>query len=165
MPSLSYSPLYQQDRMWVAKYKDGSTLVEWEPSGKEHMYHEINHADLVEFHLISMNGDNDYLDKRTGYFHVDKKVYIFPLAGFDLNFKLIQFKQAHTDAIPTRPGHVLPKYAGFSLDDYNIGWETRKDDIHVKVILKVSSSGKKEFLFEMSFLDIKRKFGYNLRVK
>jgi len=160
----SYSPLYFQDHMWVADNKNGTRLMEWEPSGQEHMWREINHSQLKRLHLVSEESD-DCFDKDTGFFVVDGKTYIFPLAGFPLDFKVIQFKNAHTDVVFGLPESPQSKYAGFHLDSYNIGWETQKDDIKVKVILCLHADTKiKEFFFEMTFIDIKRKFSYSLRV-
>lgn len=159
----SYSPLYVQTRMWIAEYQDGSTLKEWEPSGNENLWQAINFSKFAKLHLVS-DTDDDFFDARNGFFIVDKKHYIFPLAGFPLKFKPIQYKDAHTHFIATPAGQTLPKYAGFGVEAYHIGWETQKEDIKVKVILRVQADAIKKFLFEMTFLDIKRKFGYELRV-
>lgn len=37
---------------WMAKYKDGTVLKQFEDSGKEHLFSEVNHSQLIQFGWI-----------------------------------------------------------------------------------------------------------------
>lgn len=155
--------------MWTAELADSSKQQEWNPDGSETPFAAIHKKLLTRFHLVSANGEDDYFDARTGYFHVSGRCYVFPLAGFlELGYglNLIQFKNAHTEFIATQNGRMLPKYTGFVIDQYAFGWKVQKDGILSKSILYVNArDGSKFFETELTFQDIRRKFGYTIGVK
>lgn len=133
---MSYSPLYNQNTIWVAEYKDGSILREWDEDGKVHAFKEINKAELAKFHLISEKFDY-FFDCSTGVFNVNGREFVFPLAGLPLNYAegLIQFKDASTEFVPEFL--KTSDYDGFEITSYNFGWKVTYGNVKSQVIFSL----------------------------
>lgn len=157
---MSYSPKYTQNIIWVAEYNDGSILREWDEEGKAHAFSEINRSKLKRFHLISKDSDY-YYDCTTGFFNIDGREFIFPLAGSNLNFAegLIQYKDASTEFIPEFMKDT--PYDGFEILSYNFGWKVANKDVKCQVILHLP---ERNFTIELTMLSVQKTFIWNIKV-
>lgn len=157
---LSYSPKYHQDVIWVAEYSDGSLLREWDDSGKEHLFREIDRNKLRKFHLISSDSDS-YFDCQNGVFTIDGIKYAFPLAGENLNFAegLIHFKNATTEFVSANKR--ISEYSGFEINGYEMGWKVSHDNIKSQVIFSLP---QKVFTVEVTFLDLQKTISWSLKI-
>ena len=160
MANLSYSPQYHQSMIWVAEYNDGSILREWDDSGKESPFKDINKDKLRKFHLISADSDS-FFDCQTGVFSIDGKQYVFPLAGEALAYSegLIHYKDATTEFVNEKLKHNL--YDNFEIMGYEMGWKVIKDNIKSQVILHLPS---KVFEIQVTILDLQKTIKWNFKV-
>lgn len=159
MVDLSYSPSYQQSVIWVAEYDDGSLLREWDDSGKENSFRNIDKSKLRKFHLVSESFDY-YFDCQTGVFTINDIKYVFPLAGEKLNFAegLIHFKDATTEMVLGKKR----EYDGFEINGYEFGWKVTHDNIKSQVIFELPS---KIFIIEITFLDLQKTILWKINIK
>lgn len=158
--SLSYSPVYTQSVIWVCRFTDGSLLREWEDSGKEHLFKEIDRAKLKEFHLVSATFDY-YYDCQTGIFKVDGREFVFPLAGLGLAYGegLIHFKEACTEFVSAY--RKRSEYDGFEIVSYEFGWKVTSGNTKSQVIYNVST---KSFSVELTFLDLQKTVSWSVKI-
>jgi len=158
--SLSYSPLYNQEIIWVCEFFDGTLLREWDDDGKEHSFREIDKSRLKKFHLISQDSDS-FFDCQNGIFTVDAKQYVFPLAGEALAYAegLIHYKDATTEVMNQ---HLkVTEYDNFEIMGYEMGWKVTKDNIKSQVVLRLPS---KTFEVQITFLDLQKTIKWNLKI-
>ncbi|MFQ6095637.1 MAG: hypothetical protein ACE5NN_05795, partial [Candidatus Bathyarchaeia archaeon] len=123
--------------MWKAELTNGEVQREWKPDGSETLFNQIKKDKLRRFHLVSVDGEDYWFDCRDGFFHVNGRIYVFPLAGLpNINYGkgLIHYKDAYQAFIPGGPTF---RYQGFSVGAYHIGWKVEKDEILSQVILRV----------------------------
>ena len=160
MAELSYSPHYTQKIIWVCGYNDGSILREWDDSGKEHPFREIDKNKLRKFHLISADSDS-FFDCQTGVFTVNEKQYVFPLAGEGLAYAegLIHYKDATTEFMNEKL--KLGQYDNFEIMGYEMGWKVIKDNVKSQVVLHLPS---KVFEVQVTFLDLQKTIKWNFKV-
>jgi hypothetical protein len=156
----SYSPLYQQDVIWVAEYFSGELLREWDDSGKEHLFSEIEKFRMKKFHLVS--ADFDYIfDCKTGVFNIDGMQYVFPLAGLDLKYGegLIHFKEAFTEFVPAplKTGD----YDGFTIASYEFGWKVTHENLKSKVIYNTKN---RTFYCDLTILDLQKSISWAMKI-
>jgi hypothetical protein len=146
---MSYSPLYNQNTIWIAQYNDGTFLREWDENGNVHPFNEIDKSRLDKFHFYTE--DNVYtFDCKTGIFMVDGREFVFPLAGMPLDFAegLIQYKDASTEFIA--PHLKTSAYDGFEIHSYNMGWKVTSGNIKSQVVLSLPN---REFNVQITILD------------
>ena len=157
---LSYSPSYAQGVIWVCEFFDGTILREWDDSGNEHPFKEIDRTHLKKFHLISQDSDS-FFDCQTGVFTVNDKQYVFPLAGEALAYSegLIHYKDATTEFVNEKLKHNL--YDNFEIMGYEMGWKVIKDNIKSQVILHLPS---KVFEIQVTILDLQKTIKWNFKV-
>jgi hypothetical protein len=160
MANLSYSPQYHQSVIWVAEYNDGSILREWDDSGKECPFKDINKDKLRKFHLISADSDS-FFDCQTGVFTVNDKQYVFLLAGEGLAYAegLIHYKDAATEFVNEKLKRNL--YDNFEIVGYEMGWKVVKDNVKSQVVLHLPS---KVFEVQVTFLDLQKTIKWNFKV-
>ena len=156
----SYTPLYNQTVIWIAGYDDGSILREWDDSGEEHSFNEIDKKKLRKFYLISANGDC-YFDCKTGVFRLDGRDFVFPLAGLDLNYAegLIHYKEAFTEFVSAHA--KKHEYDGFEIGSYNMGWKVKYNNLKSQVILTLP---EKIFSVELTFLDLNKTVSWKVKI-
>jgi len=155
---MSYSPFYNQNIIWVAEYNDGSLLREWDDSGKEHLFKEIDRDKLRKFHCISSNFDY-FINCDSGVFTIDNREFVFPLTGLDLNYAsgLIHYKEAFTE-FKSRPTH---SYDGFSIASYHVGWKITSGNLKSQIVFNVT---EKVFTIELTFLDLQKTIKWKLKI-
>jgi hypothetical protein len=156
----SYSPLYQQDVIWVAEYNDGTILREWDDSGKEHLFKEIEKFRLRKFHLVSADSDL-FFDCHTGVFNIDGLYYVFPLSGLDLKYGegLIHYKDAFTEFVSAHA--KTNDYAGFSIGSYEFGWKVTQGNFKSQVIYNTS---RRTFYCELTILDLQKTISWTIKI-
>jgi hypothetical protein len=156
----SYSPIYFQPIIWVAKLLDGSIIREWDDEGKVTPFKSLDKSKLAEFHMISKDYDY-FFDCKTGIFVADGREFIFPLAGSNLPFNegLIEYKEASTHFVPA----VLKTddYDGFGIDSFNFGWKITYGNIKCQVILSLP---EKVFTVDMTLLDIQKTITWKVKI-
>ena len=156
----SYSPIYMQPIIWVAKLTDGSLIKEWDDQGNVFAFRKLDKSKIIEFHMVSKDFDY-FFDCKTGIFIIDSREFIFPLAGADLSFNegLIEYKEASTHFIPANL--KTDDYDGFGIDSFNFGWKATYGNIKCQVIFSLPD---KIFTVDLTLLDLQTTVSWKVQV-
>jgi hypothetical protein len=136
-----------QKYIWFAQYTDGSMLCEFEPSGKENLFRDIDRTRLRRFGLMGV-GNVFSFDTKTGEFDVNGKklsaVYdVIPLIGADTLYNdIITFKDAEATFNPG--GGTTSRITKFS-----VGYKTKitvgSKQFNLRLILALPEGGQPYF--------------------
>jgi len=148
------SPIEWRPFIWFAKSHDGTILTEFEDSGKENEFTNIDKVNLKEFGLLGRglklwysteDGILNIFDKKVEFYIEDEEQQVIKLSGIELeNYNdIIQYKGFYQDfAVNTKNA-----LGGIVIDSYHFGYKhivsiKDKGDIWVQSIFRMHMENK-----------------------